>query len=428
MNKRRVLLILGSLVVAILLVFALNSTIRKNYETVLSLQFEGIEKGVNPDGTRFNYESIVSEEALKFVAKNAELSYDPSLKEAIRIQPILPSRIIDSIKKKRVSGSDYTYYPNEFKVTLNPDLLEEYSKDDAKGFMSNYKIGYEAYFYDQNQYPFMDLDSILGYFDFENYDYPELSIVYEKEFNMIFSYLDVLIADDPEFVSSQGYSFKDIKETIKTSKDLELNQINALVNAFQLTKNTDELILKYQYMIKRYQLEIGEKNQVSQISDELLAVLEANKKSVLIPNGGGESMTIETHDESYDEVAVQATDSKMASGEIQQEVQYLQSRITALEGRVPAPQEVIAARDQVLTLVDRLEDKTENWVALIETTSNEYYQQKYENSITLIEPAALEDGLSTKMSMAAVFVLMIFILVFIRGIQLTLKHSSKGKW
>lgn len=428
MNRRRFLLILGSLVIALGLVFALNSMMQNDYETVLSLQFEGVEKGINPDGTRFNYESIVSEEALKLVAKNAELPYDPSIKKAIRIQPILPSKIIDSIKKKRVSGTDYTYYPNEFKISLDPTKLEEYSRNDAEGFMSNYKIGYEDYFLQQNQYPFMDLDKILNYFDFEDYDYPELSIVYDKEFNMIFSYLDVLIADDPEFISSEGYSFKDIKETIKTSKDLELNQINALVNAFQLTKNTDELILKYEYMIKRYELEIGEKNQVSEISDELLAVLEANKKSVLIPNGGGESMTIETHDESYDEVAVQATDSKMQSGEIREEVAYLQSRITALESRVPAPQEVIAARDEVLALVNRLENKTENWVALIETTSNEYYQQKYDDSITLIEPAALEDGLSTKMSMAAVLVFTVFILVFFRGVQLTLKHSSKKNW
>jgi len=428
MNKRRVLLVLGSLVIALVVVFTLNSVMQKNYETVLSLQFEGVEKGINPDGTRFNYESIVSEEALKYVAKNAGLDYDPALKEAVVIRPILPSQIIDSIKKKRASGSDYTYYPNEFKITLNPDLVEEYSKNDSEGFMSNYKIGYEEYFFEQNQYPFMDLEKILDYFDFENYDYPELSLVYDKEFNMIFSYLDVLIADDPEFVSSQGYSFKDIKETIKTSKDLELNQINALVNAFQLTKNTDELILKYKYMIKRYQLEIGEKNQVSAISDELLAVLEANKKSVLVPNGGGESMTIETHDESYDAVAVQATDSKMASGEILQEVQYLQSRITALEGRVPAPQEVIVARNQVLELVDRLEEKTDNWVALIETTSNEYYQDKYNDSITLIEPVAIEAGLSTKMSMAAVLVLTVFLLILFRGIQLTLKQSSKSKW
>jgi len=428
MNKKRSLLIFSSLIIAILMIFGFNKVIQNKYETVLSLRFEGIEKGTNPDGTRFNYENIISEDVSKLVAENSDLPYDSSLKDAIRIIPILPNNIIDTIEKNRIEGKDYTYYPNEFKIVLDYTALEEYSQRDAKIFMSNYKKGYESYFFDQNQYPFMDLNKVLDYFELANYDYPELSIVYEKKFNMLFSYLDVLIADDSEFVSLEGYSFKDIKETIKTSKDLELNQINALINAFQLTKNTEELILKYEYMIRKYALDIGENNQVAEISDELLSILEVNKKSVLLPNAGADSLSIETNDESYDDVAIQATESKMKSGEIQKEQEYLQNKIIALESRVPTPLEVITARDEVLALVDRLENKTKNWVTLIEKTSDEYYQEKYKDSITLIEPAALESGLSMKMNMAGVLILSILILLIYRGIQLIIINKSKNKW
>lgn len=397
-NKVYLKYFLISLIIAGIIVLGLNQMLTtKVVATTFSLQFKGVEKGIKPDGTRFDYEEIINEEVLKAVSEQSGIPYNRSLKEGISIEPVLPNQIVDKIKQKREKGEMYTYYPNEFKVIMDYNKIDTLDLEQAKKFMANYKIGYETYFLDQNQYPFMDLNSILDYFDYASYDYPELTNVFNNEFNMIFSYLNVLIQDNPTFVSKEGYTFKDLKETIETSKNIELNQINSLVNAYRLTNDVEELILKYQYMIKRTQLDIQAKTQVNLASEELLTVLEANEKSILIPGSSGENMTISMQDKTYDNVASQATEAKLNAVEKNEDIKYLLTKIQELQDRVPESQEVIDAKNEVDSLVENLNTKIATWVQSIEKMAGEYYEEKYSDAIMLVEPAIVVGGFSIKM-------------------------------
>lgn len=413
-----------SIVIALLVVMVGSALMTKDYATRISLQFKGIEKGLNPDETLFDYETIISEDVLKSVAKASEITYDESIKKNIVIRSILPPNIVDRIKEKRIAGENYTYYPNEFEIVLKNNNTLSLTAEEQLNFIDNYSQVYKDYFIDTHQYPFMDLNAITNFFDYKSYDYPELTNVFNNQFNMIFSYLNVLIQDDPEFVSSKGYTFTDLKETIRVSKDLEIKKIDSLVNAYQLTNDMEELVIKYNYMIKKYQLNQGEKAQVSQISDTLLSVLEANKKEVIVPTGS-ETISITTYDDTYDQVASQATESKMSASDISEEIQYLEDRLLELQERVPSTPEILKAEAEVNALVEQLVGKIDRWILLIEEMAGEYYNKKYSQSVSTIVSSEEIGGLSTKMSLG-IFILTIILVNSVLDLYAFLINKRKN--
>ncbi len=409
MKKNRLVMIIAvSLICAVLAVAAYQLTGSKIIATTISIQFEGIEEGLNPDDTRFDYNEIVSADAIKAASSIANIEYNKAFTSLIEVQPILPVNIVDNIKSRRVKGESYTYFPNEFKITIRPDDSIGLDQKACLLLLDAYKEGYDTYFNDKYKYPFVDISDMTSYFDYSNYDYPELTKVFDNEFNMISSYLNVLINDDPDYVSSEGITFSDIQETINISKRLDMDQIDAYVNAYELTDNLDQLILKYEYMIRRYERDKNKAENQYTASESLVTLLEEKKSSVLLPGSNGEMITVSQLDSSYDDIAKDATQFKMNTGSMDEEIKYLQSELDKLYDSVPDTDEVKVAKEQVNVLVGKLNQKIENWTVMIELTSEEYFDVKYENAITLVDHAKANSNRSNKMTIA--IAIMVFII------------------
>ena len=400
MKKNRLVMIIAvSLICAVLAVAAYQLTGTKTIATTISIQFEGIEEGLNPDDTRFDYNEIVSADAIKAVASIANIEYQESFTSLVEVHPILPLNIVDNIKSRRVKGESYTYFPNEFEITIKPDDSIGLDQKTCLLLLDAYKEGYDTYFNDKYKYPFVDISDMISYFDYSKYDYPELTKVFDNEFNMISSYLNVLINDDPDYVSSEGITFSDIQETINISKQLDMNQIDAYVNAYELTNNLDQLILKYEYMIRRYERDKNKAENQYTASESLVTLLEEKKSSVLLPGTNGEMITVTQLDSSYDDIAKDATQFKMNTGSMDEEIKYLQSELDKLYDSVPDTDEVKVAKEQVNALVGKLNQKIVNWTTMIELTAEEYFDDKYDNAITLVDSADINSNRSTKMSL-----------------------------
>ena len=381
--KRNRNIFLMSLIIASLMVGIYNFTAPIEANIIISLQFNGIEKGLNPDGTRFKYMDIISEDSLRYICKKLKLDYKETLKDNVYIEPILPSNIVDSIKEKRINGEDYTYYPNEFNIKLKID--KNIDKKYAEKFIKNFSSEYEKYFKYKYQYPFMELKSIIEYFDYDKYDYPEIYMVFQNEFNMIFSYLDVLINDDKNFISSKGYTFNDIKEAINISKNIEINRIDSLVNGYRLTKDKESLILKYEYMIRKYELDKEKNYNNYENLNTLISIIKNNEKSVILNSVGGSLITVKKLDDTYDTVASKATDSKLDASEKEEEIKHLQEEIQKIENSEYKYSEIKKVESEVQKLVNALNTKIEAWINTIMDMSEEYFELKYQDSVMLVK-------------------------------------------
>ncbi|BEP30367.1 hypothetical protein [Helicovermis profundi] len=411
-----------SLIIALVITSLYYYTRDVKISTIISLQFDGIEKGLNPDDTRFDYKNIVSEDVLKLVAKEANIKYTKELLSSIEIKEVLPSNIVRTIKSRRIDGDNYTYYPNEFIVSIDTKSKNGLTKEEDLKFLSKFKEGYEKYFIDKYSYPFIGLSNMVSYFDYSKYDYPELTKIFKSEFNMISSYLDVLINDNKDFVSDKGYTFKDIKETINISKDLDMDRIDSLVNRYELTNDVDILILKYKYMISRYELEKNKSISEYSSLDNLISIIKNNEHSVVIPSSLGNSITINKLDDTYDTVASEATGSKLNVGKQEEKIKYLQSEIEKLSKLKSETKETKEAKAEVDKMVKELNQKILNWTDLIDEVSLEYFSDKYSNSIELVEEAWINRAVSTLRVGVLGILIMIMIFSFLRVISYKFKN------
>jgi len=80
-------------------------------EMVIALNFEGIDKGVYPDGRLFESKDIVSPDVLKRLGLNIDLSGH------LFVEEIVP----DSVKAKLEENLEFVYYPDRFKIVLLED-------------------------------------------------------------------------------------------------------------------------------------------------------------------------------------------------------------------------------------------------------------------------------------------------------------------
>ncbi len=399
---KNLLPIVLSLFICLALVQVASPLYTNSYSTIFSLQFEGIDRGLNPDGTRFNASEIISEDALKFVAKSSDIEYNPAWLDSISMKSMLPRGIVKTIQEKRVESDGYTYFPNEFKIVMSVNEENGVSKEIATKLMENYKIGYEQYFIDKYSYPYIDLSYMIGYFDYSQYDYPELTKVFDNQINMVLSYLTVLANDDPEFVASNGSTFNDVRASISTAKNIELAQINSVVNAYKLTKDKEELLLKYAYMIRRYELEFANQAGSAAASEDALSLLEGKESSVVLPSGG-DAINLDNSNSTYNALAEQTTNSKINAENKAIDKAYIEQKMNELSASTPIEPEYSQAITTVDGYVKGLEAKIEKWVRLEEEMSAEYFHEKYANSVALVQPMEpVKMGLVMKLALIIV--------------------------
>ena len=89
---------------------------------IISLNFPGIEDHKNPDNTMFAKEQIITPDILtratSFLQKNGQSFSEKNLRGMIGIESIIPSGIKAEMKKANKGKESYTFYPNQFSLTL----------------------------------------------------------------------------------------------------------------------------------------------------------------------------------------------------------------------------------------------------------------------------------------------------------------------
>ncbi|MBS7528115.1 hypothetical protein KHM83_15620 [Fusibacter paucivorans] len=426
-NNRPKNFVFLSLIIAMVITGLLYFLTPVTVSTSISLQFEGIDKGKNPDNTRFDYTKLVAEDVLMQLFEDAELVYDASYLAQFEVKPVLPAHIVQTIKDKRVAGEDYTYFPNEFVIKVTPSRTLGLTESMCETLMAHYASTYEAYFNDHYTFPFMDLETLVNSFNFDSYDYPEYQTVFENEFAIISSYLNILERDDPEFISSEGYTFSDLQQGLQLTKSLDINKMSSIINSYKLSKDAEQLRIKYLYMIRRYTLQKSKAQSEYQMSQTLLDIVKQNKSTVIVPGMTGEALTYSAVNDTYDTIASQVTDAQVTSVNIDEEISYLNQKLYELDNPTHTAAEITHAKNDVNRLALALMDKVKDWVNRITSTATEYFAYKYENVLTPVYQMRISRVLSPLKAGVLCFALWLFLSFMLSRISYQRSRFEKTK-
>ena len=369
---------------------------------LVSFSYSGIEKGLAPDGRKFDVNTLKDPSVIKDTL--TELDIDQSeleeIRQGISFKGVIPKdaadriTLYDKILEGNTSGGlqaaekilDTTYFPTQYFVYFNyngTNLSDKQAVDVLNGMLKQY----ETYFYKTYGYN-EAIGSAVAAIDYQDYDYSEALDVFSDNISTLKRYVKQLSNDDKaRFRSAEtGYTFDDLYDALDTVQSVDIDRISSYVSIYNLTKDKDQALAYYEYRIKAM-------NREQAAYEEELASYEASiasyEKDQIIIFGNGTDDTNTTSSiasEQYDKM-IQAKNNIAASlARTKQRVEYYKERQEALQNNPVGSNEYTETVEANLASV---KEKVSKLVDLVKTTSDEYYKSvTFGNAYTILVPAS----------------------------------------
>ncbi|NLX90365.1 MAG: hypothetical protein GXZ07_02035 [Firmicutes bacterium] len=398
-------------------------------ETIITFNFEGIEKGLDPHGRRFDLGIIKAPVVLDKVIESLELDKDDItvdlLRNNLEIVPIVPGDVVEKIRRRIEAYDpakadiavleDYTYYPNRFTIMFKIPKDKNIDNERGRKILDGVIDAYIQYFYDTYSDRAV-LANALGIIDYDDYDYPEVPIVMRSQINIMQSFLSAKHRQAPEFRSKiTGLAFNDIVEAISLIDTMDLNRLNSIISSYRISKDIDKLIRSLEYRIKSYELSQAKKEEEAAKAGEVMDKFEKERSIVFMGGVGTPEGVIETEktSELYDELAQRSLDSGISAAHIRQDIEYLHREIEIFTSDDDISLEVKRqAEAEVIAMIEDIDAKLKTWIDLSNRTLEDYFENIYfQRAIMRLAPVQVSkaplDKLMLNMAIALVLGLML---------------------
>ncbi len=230
-------------------------------EIQIALNFEGVDKGLYPDGSVFERNDIISPLVL------SKVGLDVDLTRHIFIEGIIPNRI----QEKSEKNMSFVYHPNKFKIILidkNGSLFNS-SEERADVLMKIVKI-FKAIFKER----FIDEPLIVFSFpdDFiQTNEYDDIVQIFKHRLNLLKQVLEQKGKESTLFQSTdKGNSFSRLLSELDILNSIDLDGIASKIINFHFVKDKASFSAKIQNDIKNIDYERLKNEKMAETSFELL--------------------------------------------------------------------------------------------------------------------------------------------------------------
>lgn len=406
-------------------------------QTIISFNYKGIEKGLDPNGKNMDVSMIKSPVVLDQVVKALQLDQvnlsSDDLRRNINITPVIPGNVTEHIKRLEsdIKGNieplqQYIYYPNKYIISFKLERRLGISTQYAQQIVDEVVKQYQQYFY--RTYSDMSvLANAIHPVDYTEYDYPEVSTVIRNQLDIFTNYLQTKLREEggSNFRAVEtGLSFSDIMESISIIKQVDMGRLDSIIGAYNLTKDKDKLIKLYEYQIKQQELKMKQKNDEAALLTDMIQKYQKNQKLVLasMATAGPEAsgfLNVDDTDQYYNELTQQYIEAGIAAKNSQIMMQYYQQEIDKLLNDTVDAAVKAAAEADVNAYIPVIKERIEYWIDVTNKTVTEYYETNlFNQAITRNSPSEFTSNLSdSKMLIAiaaAVALLLGACIVFIR--------------
>lgn len=366
----------------------LKTSISFNTITALvNFNYSGIEKGLAPDGRKFDVNKIKSPSVIEesLTELDLPLYHVEEIRRNISIKGISSK---ESTDKKTLYQNIYSKgagnalsavesllsiqdTPMHYIIELNYGSTS-LDLTTSKQFLDALLKNYQEYFFITYGYNESLGNSIVS-IDYKEYDYPTAIDVFEDTLTNLSDYVRKLSLETPKFRSGKtGYSFDDLLSTIETIRVTELDSIASYVEINNVTNDEEHLLNYYQYKIE--QLERNKNVLQSEFDTISNSIEKYEKDSMIIIGEGTESLNDASYtlpSEKYDELIRQKIEKQISLSRCNENIEYFNRRITAMSQN--KNQSSDANKKEAETRLANVNDKIKNLIDIVNRTADEYY-------------------------------------------------------
>ena len=393
---------------------------------IVELNYPGVEKGENPDGSNFDIRQLKSPYVIENALKETELDKTGIKSDEVRrnidIKPIIPNDITQRAENMIKQGNDYVYYPSEFKVIYK--VNKAFSYNQGIYLIETVIDEYQKYFYSLYS-DIKVIESTIGTLDYSIYDYPDIVEIINAQIDDIQELLFGKTEEGITFRSAQtGQTFPDLNRSFDILRTVDTSKLESLVNTNNLTRDRLSLIKDYEYKVKRMELEQVKKQSEA---EEARKLMEEFKKEdyVLLADKTGSQLTTENPQSYYNTLAEKAITASVEATALKHEIAYYQREIERLFSTADASSaQMMAEADKQ---IESIKIKLLSMIDQTNQTIEDFYAFRYGKSIRQIAPAEMVTSINILMNLAIGLVIGLMIGVFVVFIRYYWKSTAANK-
>ena len=369
------------------------------YNTILGFNYLGIEKGLNPNGTQFNKNDLVSTNELnylfdKYNEKGLKSKDLKSLRQNIEVKGIVPQYITERIEQALKKGETLSYTPTQYSISLkdgNKDIAEELVQDVIAEFNKKYKPQYEISEVSLNN----------------SYDYDDYIVILKEHINRLL--LETKGEMKEKFSSKiTGVSYIELSRKIQNYENVNLKKYISYIDVYNFSNNALTKKTRLEADIKMLKLEksklLGEAEVIKKALDEY----KPTTKQLVLPSIGEMGIKLDTENEYYSKLLGKYIELNTLAANKDYEIKYKKQELEEIKTPSSTEDEVI--QKIIKNLVTELNKITEE----INNLNKEYFDVEYGEMVKKIAPVELKtEGKSVFLYAIVGIVLGAFIGIFI---------------
>ena len=366
---------------------------------VISFIYPNSEKGLYPDGSRFNIYDILSDRVLLNTAKlYGEKTGQEIDTEAIRNHILVDDYLADSVQDRvtsaRNQGQDYVYFTNEYVIKILPNRVFEISNYeklfglipnvDNEILLDSLFASYKEFF--MNEHTEMNIiPKITGTIDVDSYDYIEIADIYDKMVSMCIEYLRAKNKESETFRSpSTGLSFNDLISSLQSFRDVKISNLKSYVSSSRISKSPQDLINKLQTQIERDHLKYVKKLEEANIANQAMRDYDHTFEENIVIAGIDENIGLyqARPKTAYDTVTKRALEAGVLAGSYLKDIENNQWKISEYQNG-PDPAERERLFNQADSLVKAIKEESQKLFESANITVDDYLRTKSNDYVRL---------------------------------------------
>ncbi|MCQ2407368.1 MAG: lipopolysaccharide biosynthesis protein [Oscillospiraceae bacterium] len=402
-----VAILVGGLIASASMFFTTTSS--NPVRAVVSFNYKGIEKGKNPDGTDFDWNTL---KAPRIISKALEeCGMNPELLEPVRqgmeIEGKMPEdayqrlNTYQNVYENSSSGQlaaanamlDVSWFSTQYNITFKYREAA-ITRTEAVQLLNAMLDAYRSYFYEEFGYN-EALGVSLSAQNYKDYDYAEAVDLFRDSLKQLNHYVTSLANEDStRFRSSAtGYTFADLKTAINSIQNLDLDLISSYLSVNNITKDKVRLQAYYEYRIENLERQqITDQETLDAIQDAFDAY-EKDQVIIFSDSVGNTETTVSS--EEYDKLINRRITAQENLSETKQSIAFYKQRLQTLKKNTIANSEDKVER--IEKDLEKVNKKLNEMIELVEKTADDYYQNvSLGNAYNVLVPAAYDAATTVK--------------------------------
>lgn len=222
--------------------------------TRVVFSFEGYERGLYPDKSKFQADDLRAPEVILEALKGQKLEtseeFQSKIRSAITVEGLIPASIVKERDRLRAAGQTLSaYLPDEYQVTLTLPRRFPLSLRQRELLLNQIVSAYREKF----ERTYVDVPLAFGnaFETLEGADFFEYELVLNTEVQNILSYLSQQLETAKTFRSqTTNLSFSDLIKQTQLFTQIRLTETLGLIRQNGLSKNRSIAMVKLDYYIR----------------------------------------------------------------------------------------------------------------------------------------------------------------------------------